>query len=104
VGSSSERLDPPLDEGPNKLNARKLFIRCGSKLLDFLHQWLCDLHLLIRKLMSPRHPWSKDGGGPKLLESEVFTSGELVLGVFVLQPGLFLGVWRLKYGTSGCTW
>jgi hypothetical protein len=35
VGSSSERLDPALDEGSDELNARKLFLRSGSKLLDF---------------------------------------------------------------------
>jgi hypothetical protein len=37
VGSSSERLDPALDEGPDELNARKLLIRSGAELLDFLH-------------------------------------------------------------------
>jgi hypothetical protein len=34
----------------------------------------------------PRHPWSKDGGGPKLLEPEVFASGGLVLGIEPLCP------------------
>jgi hypothetical protein len=86
VGSSSERLDPALDKGPDELNARKLFLRSGSKLLDFLHQWLRDLHLLIRNLMPPRHPGSKDGGGLKLLKPEVFATGELVLGVEPFRP------------------
>jgi hypothetical protein len=36
--------------------------------------------------MPPRHPWSKDGGGPKLLKPEVFASGELVLGVEPFRP------------------
>jgi hypothetical protein len=86
VGSSSERLDPTLDEGPDELNARKLFLRSGSKLLDFFHQWLHDLHLLIRKFMPPRHPGPKDGGGLKLLKPEVFTTGELVLSVEPFRP------------------
>jgi hypothetical protein len=34
----------------------------------------------------PRHPWSKDGGGPKLLEPEVFASGGLVLSVEPFRP------------------
>jgi hypothetical protein len=53
VGPSSERLDPTLYESPNKLDARKLFLGRGSKLLNFLHQRLCDLHFLFRKLMPP---------------------------------------------------
>jgi hypothetical protein len=28
-------MDPALDEGPDELNARKLFLWSGSKLLDF---------------------------------------------------------------------
>jgi hypothetical protein len=100
VGSSSERLDPTLDEGPNKLNARKFFIRSGTELLDFLHHWLRDLHLLFRKFMSPRHPWLKGGGGSKLLEPEVFTSGELVLGVEPFCPldGVVLGHLEVEVG------
>jgi hypothetical protein len=86
VGSGSERLNPALDEGPDELNARKLFLWSGSKLLDFYHQWLRDLHLLIRKLMPPRHPGLKDGGGLKLLKPEVFATGELVLGVEPFRP------------------
>jgi hypothetical protein len=37
VGPSSERLDPTLYECANELDARKFFLRCGSKLMDFLH-------------------------------------------------------------------
>jgi hypothetical protein len=100
VGSSSERLDPTLDEGPNKLNAQKLFIQSGTELLDFLHQWLRDLHLLFRKFVSPRHSWSKGGGGSKLLEPEAFASGELVLGIEPFRPpaGVVLGRLEVEVG------
>jgi hypothetical protein len=77
VGSSSERLDPTFDEGPNKLEAQKLLLRSGSKLLDFLHQRLHDLHLLLQKIMSPGHSGSKDGGGLELLKPESFAIGGL---------------------------
>jgi hypothetical protein len=53
VGPSSERLDPTLYESLNELVARKLFLGRGSKLLNFLHQRLCDLHFYFRKLMPP---------------------------------------------------
>jgi hypothetical protein len=86
VGSSSERLDPVLYEGPNELDARKLFLWHGSKLLDFLHQRLRDLHFFVRKLVPPRHPRSKNGGGSKFLEPEVFASGGLVLGIELFCP------------------
>jgi hypothetical protein len=100
VGSSSERLDPTLDEGPNKLNARKLFIQSGTELLDFLHQWLRDLHLLLGKFVSPGHSWSKGGGSSKLLEPKVFASGELVLGVEPFRPpaGFVLGRLEIEVG------
>jgi hypothetical protein len=103
VGSSSERLDPALYEGPDELDAQKLFLWSGSKLLDFLHQRLRDLHFLIGKLVPPRHPRSKDGGGPKLLEPEVFASGRLVLGVELFCPpaGVVFGhleieIWHVR--------
>jgi hypothetical protein len=53
MGPSSERLDPTLYESPNELDARKLFLGRGSKLLNFLHQRLCDLHFLFRELVPP---------------------------------------------------
>jgi hypothetical protein len=53
VGPSGKRLDPMLYESTNKLDARKLFLGHGSKLLDFLHQRLCDLHFLFRELVPP---------------------------------------------------
>jgi hypothetical protein len=53
VSPSSERLDPTLYESMNKLDARKLFLGRGSKLLDFLHKRLCDLHFLFRELVPP---------------------------------------------------
>jgi hypothetical protein len=100
VGSSSERLDLALDEGPDELNARKLFLRSGSKLLDFFHQWLRDLHLLIRKFMFPRHPGPKDDGGLKLLKPKVFATGELVLGVEPFRPpaGIVFGRLEVEVG------
>jgi hypothetical protein len=86
VGSSSEGLDPTLDEGSNKLEARKLLLRSGSKLFDFLHQRLCDLHLLVRKIMLPGYPGSKDDGVLEFLKPEGFAIGELVLGVESFRP------------------
>jgi hypothetical protein len=53
VGPSNERLNPTLYESANKLDARKFLLGRGSKLLDFLHQRLCDLHLVFRELVSP---------------------------------------------------
>jgi hypothetical protein len=47
VGSSSERLDTTLDEGPDELDPRKLLLRSSSELLDLLHQWLHNLQLLV---------------------------------------------------------
>jgi hypothetical protein len=55
-------------------------------LLDLLYQSLCDLHFLVRELMSPRHPGSKDCGGPKFLKPEVFASGGLILVIKPFRP------------------
>jgi hypothetical protein len=86
VGSSSERLDLALDEGSDELNARKLFLRSSSELLDLLHQRLRNLHLLFGKIMPPRHARSKDASGLKLLEPKIFAAGGFVLGVVPLRP------------------
>jgi hypothetical protein len=86
VGSSSERLDSTLDEGSDELDARKLFLRSGSELLDLLHQRLRNLHLLVREIMPPRHARSKDASGLKFLEPEIFIAGGFVLGVVPLRP------------------
>jgi hypothetical protein len=93
VGSSSEGLDSTLDEGSNKLEARKLLLQSGSKLFDFLHQWLRDLHLLVRKIMLLGYTGSKDGGVLEFLKPEGFAVGELVLGVEPFRPpaGVVLG-------------
>jgi hypothetical protein len=103
VGSSSEWLDPALYEGLNELNARKLLLRRGSKLLDFLHQRLRNLHFFIGKLVPPRHPRSKNGGGPKFFEPEFFANGGLVLGVEQFRPpaGIVFGrleveIWNVR--------
>jgi hypothetical protein len=53
MGPSSERLDPTLYESLNELDARKLFLGRGSKLLNFFHQRFCDLHFFFRELMPP---------------------------------------------------
>jgi hypothetical protein len=79
-------LDPTLYKGVNELDAQKLFLGRGSKLLDFLHQRLCDLHFLVRELVPPRHPGSKDCSGSKFLKPEVFASGELILGIKPFRP------------------
>jgi hypothetical protein len=86
VGSSSEGLDSTLNEGPNKLEARKLLLRSGSKLLDFLHQQFRNLHLLLQKIMPPGHLGLKYGGGLELLKPESFAVGGVVLGVEPLCP------------------
>jgi hypothetical protein len=100
VGSSSERLDSTLDEGLNKLEARKLLLRSGSKLLDFLHQWLRNPHLLPRKVMPPGHSGSKYGGFLELLKPENFAVRGLVLGVEPLCPsaGIVFGCWKGEVG------
>jgi hypothetical protein len=86
VGSGSEGLDLTLDEGSDKLDAQKLLLRSGPKLLDLLHQQLCDLHLLIEKIMPPGHTGSKNGDGLEFLKPEGFAVGELVLGVEPFRP------------------
>jgi hypothetical protein len=86
VGSSSERLDPTLYEGPNELDARKLFLRCGLKPLNFFRQRLYDLHFFFRELVPPGHPRSKNCGGSKLFNPEVFASGGLVFGIKPFCP------------------
>jgi hypothetical protein len=86
VGPSSERLDPTLYKSANELDARKLFLGRGLKLLDFLHQRLYDLHFLIRELVPSRHPGSKNCGGSKFLKPEVFASGGLILGIKPFRP------------------
>jgi hypothetical protein len=93
VGSSSEGLDLTFDEGSDKLDARKLLLWSGSKLLDFLHQRLRDLHLLVRKIVLLGYTGSKDGGVLEFLKPEGFTVGELVLGVEPFHPlaGVVLG-------------
>jgi hypothetical protein len=95
VNQSSEWLDPTLYESPNELDSRKFFLGRGSKLLDFLHQGLDDFHFFIRKLVPPRHPGSKDGGGSKLLKPEVFASGGLILGIKPFRPPAGVAFGRL---------
>jgi hypothetical protein len=53
--------------------------------------------------MPPRHPRSKNGGGLKFLEPEVFASGGLVLGVEPFRPlaGIVFGcleveIWNVR--------
>jgi hypothetical protein len=93
VNPSSKWLDPTLYESFYELDARKFFLGRGSKPLDFLHQGLGDFHFFIKKLVPPRHPGSKDGGGSKLLKPEVFASGGLILGIkpFCLSAKVVFG-------------
>jgi hypothetical protein len=86
-------LDSTLDEGPNKLEAQKLLLRSGSKLLDFLYQRLHNPHLLLRNIMPPGHSGSKYGGVLELLKPENFAVRGLVLGVESLCPpaGIIFG-------------
>jgi hypothetical protein len=53
--------------------------------------------------MPPRHPRSKNGGGPKFLEPEVFAGRGLVLGVEPFRPpaGIVFGrleveIWNVR--------
>jgi hypothetical protein len=96
VGSSSERLDSTLNEGPDELDARKLFLWSSSELLDLLHQWLRDLHLLIRKIVLPRHARAEDSSGLKFLEPEIFAVEGFVLGIVPLRPSAGIVFGRLK--------
>jgi hypothetical protein len=96
VVSSSERLDSTLDGGSDELDARKLFLRSSSELLDLPHQRLRNLHLLVRKVMPRRHARSKNAGGLKFLESEVFVVGGFVLGVVPLRPPAGIVFGRLE--------
>jgi hypothetical protein len=68
--------------------------------LDFLHQRLRDLHLLIRKIMLPRHTRSKDGGGLEFFKPKDFAAGELVLGVELFHPlaGIVFGHLEVEIG------
>jgi hypothetical protein len=45
VGPSGERLDSALNEGMDQLEARHLFLGCGSELPNLLHQGLSGRHL-----------------------------------------------------------
>jgi hypothetical protein len=96
VGSSSERLDSTLDEGSDELDARKLFLRSSSKLLHLLHQRLCNLHLLIRKIVLLRHAGSNDAGSLKFLKPKIFVVGGFVLGVVPFCPPAGIVFGRLK--------
>jgi hypothetical protein len=98
VGPSSERLDPTLYEGVNELDTRKLFLGRGSKLLDFLHQRLSDLHFLVSELVPPRHSWSNNCGGSKFLKPKVFASGGLIVGIKPFRPpaGVVFGRLEIK--------
>jgi hypothetical protein len=86
MGSSGEGLDPTLDEGSDKLEARKLLLWGGSKLLDFLHQRLRDLHLLIRKIMFPGYTGPKVDSGLEFLKPKGLVAGGLVLGIKPFRP------------------
>jgi hypothetical protein len=94
VGPSGERLDPALDEGVDKLEARQFFLRRGPELLDLLHQRLRDLHLFFGQLMRPQRPRPKDVGRAKFIEHESLAGGWLLLGVEPLRPpaGIVFGV------------
>jgi hypothetical protein len=93
-------LDSTLDEGSNKLEARKLLLWSGSKLLDFLHQWLRDLHLLVQKIMFPGYAGSKVDTGLEFLKPEGLATGGFVLGIIPFCPpaGVIFGCLKVKVG------
>jgi hypothetical protein len=82
-----------LDEGPDELDPQKLLLRSSSELLDLLHQWLRNLQLLVRKVVSPRYARTKRAGGLEFLKSKVFAVGRFVLGIVPLcpPPGIVFG-------------
>jgi hypothetical protein len=93
VGPSGERLDSALNEGTDQLEARHLFLRCGSKLPNLLHQGLRGRHLFFSQFVRPRRSKPKDVGRTELVEPEFLTDGGLVLGVEPFRPpaGIVLG-------------
>jgi hypothetical protein len=74
-------LDPALDESTDQLEARHLFLGCGSKLPNLLHQGLHDRYFLVGQLVRPRRSGPKDVGKAKLDKPEFLTDGRLVLGI-----------------------
>jgi hypothetical protein len=98
VGSSSERLDSKLDEGPNELNSRKLLLRSSSELLDLLHQRFRNLQLFVGKVMPPGDARSKNAGGPKFFKTELFGIGGFILGIIPLRspPGIVFGCLKVE--------
>jgi hypothetical protein len=89
-----------LDEGSNKLDAGEFLIRSSLKLLNFLHQRLRDLHLLVGKVMLPRCMGSKVDSGLEFLKPEGLAAGGLVLGIKPFRPlaGVVFGHLKVKVG------
>jgi hypothetical protein len=86
VGSRSQRLDPKLDEGLDKLEIGQLFLWCGPKLSNLLHQRLRSPHLFLRQFVHPRHPGTNGGGRSKFIKTGAPASEEFVLGIKPLRP------------------
>jgi hypothetical protein len=86
VGSSGERLDPAFNEDADQLEAKHLFLGCGSELPNLLHQGLHDRHLFFGQLVRPRCSGPKDVGRMKFVEPEFLTDGVLVLGAKPFHP------------------
>jgi hypothetical protein len=96
LGPSGERLDPALNEGADQLEARHLFLGCGSELSNLLHQGLHDRHLFFGQLVRPRRSGPKDVGRTKLIKPEFLTDGGLVLGVKPFYPPIKIVLRRPK--------
>jgi hypothetical protein len=86
VGSSGKRLDLVFNKGADQLEARHLFLGCGSELPNLLHQGWCDHHLFFGQLVRPRRSGPKDVGRTKFVEPEFLIDGLLVLGVKPFHP------------------
>jgi hypothetical protein len=96
VGSRSQRLDPTLDEDPDKLEIGQLFIWCGPKLSNLLHQRLRGPHLFLRQFVPPRHPGTNGAGRSKFIKTEALAGEEFVLGIKPLRPPARIVFGRLE--------
>jgi hypothetical protein len=82
--------------GADELETRQLLLRCGPKLLDLLHQRLCNLHFFFGQLVHPRCPGPKDVGGPKLIKPDSLVGEGPVPGLEPLRPPAGVVLRRLE--------
>jgi hypothetical protein len=81
VRLSGEWLNPALNKSTDQLEARHLFLGCGSEPPNLLHHGLRDRHLFFGQLVRPRRSGPKDIGRAKLIKPEFLADSGLVLGI-----------------------